>query len=107
MTTSGTARRGYLRALHVADGRVIGQCLPHDTNQKFLKFLRRLGREFSRTLTLHLIVDNYGTHTHPNVTTWLAAHPRFILHFTPTSASWLNLVERWFREITTKRIRRA
>ena len=56
---------------------------------------------------LHLILDNYGTHTHPNVKAWLAAHPRFVLHFTPTSASWLNLVERWFREITTKRIRRG
>ncbi len=78
-------------ALHVAD---------------FLKFLRRLDREFPR-LTLHLIVDNDGTHTHPNVTTWLAAHPRFVLHFTPTSASWLNLVERWFRELTTRRIRRG
>src|ERR1700688_62168 len=94
-------------ALHVAEGRVIGQCLPHHTNQEFLKFLRRLDREFPRTLTLHLIVDNYGTHRHPNVTTWLAAHPRFVLHFTPTSASWLNLVERWFRELTTKRIRRG
>jgi transposase len=93
-------------ALHVAEGRVIGQCLPHHTNQEFLKFLRRLDREFPR-LTLHLIVDNYGTHTHPNVTTWLAAHPRFVLHFTPTSASWLNLVERWFRELTTRRIRRG
>jgi transposase len=94
-------------ALHVADGRVIGQCLPHHTNQEFLKFLRRLDREFPQSLTLHLIVDNYGTHTHPNVITWLAAHPRFVLHFTPTSASWLNLVERWFRELTTKRIRRG
>jgi transposase len=94
-------------ALHVAEGRVIGQCLPHHTNQEFLTFLRRLDREFPRTLTLHLIVDNYGTHTHPNVTAWLAAHPRFVLHFTPTSASWLNLVERWFRELTTKRIRRG
>jgi transposase len=94
-------------ALHVAEGRVIGQCLPHHTNQEFLKFLRQLDREFSRNLTLHLIVDNYGTHTHPNVITWLAAHPRFVMHFTPTSASWLNLVERWFRELTTKRIRRG
>ena len=62
---------------------------------------------FSRDQTLHLILDNYGTHTHPNVKAWLAAHPRFVLHFTPTSASWLNQVERWFREITTKRIRRG
>src|ERR1700722_8482340 len=111
----GTMTHDYKRAgtttlfaaLHVAEGRVIGQCLPHHTNQDFLKFLRRLDREFPRTLTLHLIVDNYGTHTHPNVTTWLGAAPRFVLHFTPTSASWLNLVERWFRELTTKRIRRG
>ena len=86
---------------------LIGQCLPRHTNREFLRFLRRLDHEFPRDLTLHLILDNYGTHTHPNVKTWLAAHPRFVLHFTPTSASWLNLVERWFREITTKRIRRG
>lgn len=94
-------------ALNVLEGKVIGQCLPHHTNHEFLRFLRRLDREFPRDLTLHLILDNYGTHTHPNVTAWLATHPRFVLHFTPTSASWLNLVERWFREITTKRIRRG
>ena len=94
-------------ALHVLEGRVIGQCLPQHTNHEFLRFLRRLDREFPRDLTLHLILDNYGTHTHPNVNAWLARHPRFVLHFTPTSASWLNLVERWFREITTKRIRRG
>jgi Integrase core domain. len=94
-------------ALHVLEGKVIGQCLPHHTNQEFLRFLRRLDREFPRHLALHLILDNYGTHTHPNVKAWLATHPRFVLHFTPTSASWLNLVERWFREITTKRIRRG
>src|SRR2546422_11768108 len=94
-------------ALNVLEGKVIGQCLPHHTNHEFLQFLRRLDREFPRNLTLHLILDNYGTHTHPNVNAWLARHPRFVLHFTPTSASWLNLVERWFREITTKRIRRG
>src|SRR6195256_3190522 len=94
-------------ALNVLEGKVIGQCLPHHTNQEFLRFLRRLDREFPRDLTLHLILDNYGTHTHPNVKAWLATHLRFVLHFTPTSASWLNLVERWFREITTKRIRRG
>src|SRR5437867_2028686 len=111
----GTFTHDYVRhgtttlfaALHVLEGKVIGQCLPHHTNHEFLRFLRRLDREFARDLTLHLILDNYGTHTHPNVTAWLATHPRFVLHFTPTSASWLNLVERWFREITTKRIRRG
>jgi len=94
-------------ALHVLEGKVIGQCFPRHTNREFLRFLRRLDREFPRDLTLHLILDNYGTHTHPNVTAWLATHSRFVLHFTPTSASWLNLVERCFRDLTTKRIRRG
>lgn len=94
-------------ALNVLDGRVIGQCLPRHRNQEFLKFLRKLDREFSRRLDLHLILDNYGTHKHPEVNAWLKKHRRFHLHFTPTSASWLNLVERWFRELSTKRIRRG
>lgn len=94
-------------ALNVLEGKVIGPCLPRHTHQEFLRFLRRLDREFPRHLKLHLILDNYGTPTHPNVTTWLATHSRFVLHFTPTSASWLNLVERWFRELTSKRIRRG
>jgi transposase len=94
-------------ALNVLEGKVIGQCLPHHTNQEFLRFLRRLDREFPRDLTLHLILDNYGTHTHPKVEEWFVAHPRYHRHFVPTSASWLNLVERWFAEITRKRIRRG
>lgn len=94
-------------ALDVLEGTVIGQCLPRHRHQEFLKFLRRLDREFPKELDLHLIVDNYGTHTHDNVKNWLAKHPRFHLHFTPTSASWLNLMERWFAELTTKRIRRG
>jgi transposase len=75
-------------------------------HQEFLRFLRRLDKEFSGKVPLHLIVDNYGTHKQPKVKLWLEKHPRFTLHFTPTSSSWLNLVERWFREITEKRIRR-
>jgi transposase len=94
-------------ALNVLDGKVIGECIPRHRNQEFLKFLRQLNRSFPPELDLHLILDNYGTHTHPNVTAWLVKHPRFILHFTPTSASWLNLVEHWFRELTTKQIRRG
>jgi transposase len=94
-------------ALNVLDGTVVGQCLPRHRHQEFLKFLRQLDREFPKPLSLHLILDNYGTHTHDTVKTWLAKHPRFRLHFTPTSASWLNLVERWFRELTDKRIRRG
>lgn len=76
-------------------------------HQEFLRFLRTINRQTPKGLDLHLIVDNYGTHTHYEVTDWLAKHPRFHMHFTPTSASWLNLVERWFREITEKQIRRG
>ncbi len=112
---AGTMTHDYKRngtttlfaALNVLDGTVIGQCLARHRHQEFLRFLRRLHREFPPNLALHLIVDNYGTHTHPAVRSWLAGRPRFHLHFTPTSASWLNLVERWFRELTQKRIRRG
>jgi len=93
-------------ALNVLDGKVIGQCQARHRHQEFLKFLRRIEKEFPRR-DLHLILDNYGTHKHPKVRDWLAKRPRFVLHFTPNSASWLNLVERWFRELTDKRIRRG
>ena len=112
---AGTLTHDYKRngtttlfaALDLLEGKVIGTCLPRHRHQEFLRFLRRLDRAFTRDLDLHLIVDNYGTHTHPKVKAWLARHRRFHLHFTPTSASWLNLVERWFREITQKSIRRG
>ncbi|MBF0459603.1 MAG: IS630 family transposase [Nitrospirae bacterium] len=94
-------------ALNVAEGKVIGTCYPRHRNEEFLKFLRKVNRETSKELDLHLILDNYGTHNHPNVKKWLAKHKRFHLHFTPTSSSWLNLVERWFAELTRKRIRRG
>ena len=94
-------------ALNVLEGTVIGSCYPKHRNIEFLRFLRKIDRETSKKLSLHLIVDNYGTHNHPNVKSWLEKHPRFQLHFTPTSSSWLNLVERWFGEITRKRIRRG
>ena len=94
-------------ALHMLEGRVIGQCMPRHRHQEFLRFLRHLDREFPGQRDLHLIVDNYGTHKHENVRAWLAKHPRFHLHFVPTSSSWLNLVERWFRELTQRRIRRG
>jgi transposase len=94
-------------ALNLLDGKVIGECMPRHRHQEFLRFLRRLDREFPKDLDLHLIADNYGTHKQPKVKEWLARHPRFTLHFTPTSASWLNLVERWFRDLTEKRIRRG
>lgn len=94
-------------ALNVLDGKVIGECYPRHRNREFLKFLRRIDVEVPKDLDLHLIMDNYGTHNHPNVKTWLTKHPRFHFHFIPTSSSWLNLVERWFRELTDKAIRRG
>ncbi|MCA1681051.1 MAG: IS630 family transposase [Actinobacteria bacterium] len=112
---AGTMTHDYKRngtttlfaALNTLDGSVVGQCLPRHRHQEFLKFLRTLDREFPGKIELHLIVDNYRTHKHDNVNAWLAKHPRFHLHFTPTSSSWLNLVERWFRELTDKAIRRG
>ena len=86
---------------------MIGECMAKHRHQEFLRFLRRLDREFSKETPLHLIVDNYGTHNQSKVKAWLEKHPRFTLHFTPTSSSWLNLVERWFRELTEKRVRRG
>jgi transposase len=94
-------------ALDVVEGRLIGQCMPRHRHQEFIKFLKRIDAETPPGLDLHLIVDNYATHKHPKVQSWLKRHRRFHLHFIPTSSSWLNLVERWFREITTKRIRRG
>ncbi len=94
-------------ALNILDGSVIGSCLPRHRHGEFLKFLERIERSTPRRREIHLILDNYGTHTHPKVKQWFADHPRYHLHFTPTSASWLNLVERWFAEITRKRIRRG
>jgi len=94
-------------ALNVLDGTVIGSCYPRHRHVEFLKFLRKIDRETPRELDLHLVIDNYATHTHANVKDWLAKRPRFHLHFTPTSSSWLNLIERWFGEITRKRIRRG
>ena len=93
-------------ALNVLDGTIVGQCQARHRHQEFLKFLRRIEKTFPQR-ELHLILDNYGTHKHPKVRHWLAKRPLFVLHFTPTSASWLNLIERWFRELTDKRIRRG
>ena len=94
-------------ALNVLTGTVIGECRPRHRHEEFLKFLRKIDREVPTSLQVHLILDNYATHQHPDVKNWLAKHPRFHLHFTPTSSSWLNLVERWFRDITDKAIRRG
>ena len=88
--------------MRTLDGSVIGQGLARHRHQEFLKFLRTLDREFPGDTELHLILDNYRTHKHDNINAWLEKHPRFHLTFTPTSSSWLNLVERWFRELTGK-----
>ena len=112
---AGTMTHDYKRhgtttlfaALDVATGKVIGQCMKRHRHQEWLKFLRTVDRGTPKALDLHLIADNYATHKHPVVKAWLAKHPRFHMHFTPTSGSWLNQVERFFGLITEKRIRRG
>ena len=94
-------------ALEVLQGKVIGQCFTRHRHQEFLRFMRRIDAEFPGKIVLHLVMDNYGTHKHPNVQAWLKRHPRFVPHFIPTSSSWLNLVERWFGELTAKAVRRG
>jgi transposase len=93
-------------ALDVIQGKVIGDCYKRHRHQEFLKFLRRINREFPGNTSLHVVMDNYGTHGTPEVKAWLKRHARFVVHYVPTSCSWLNLIERWFAELTNKRIRR-
>ena len=92
-------------AIELAEGKIIADCLPRHRHQEWLKFLKQIDAETPPDLDLHLILDNYATHKHPTVLKWLKKHPRFHLHFTPTSSSWLNVIERWFRDITQNRIR--
>lgn len=94
-------------ALSLLDGQVVGDCMPRHRHQKFIRFLKKIDAETPADLDLHLIVDNYGTHKHSRMKGWLRRHPRFHLHFRPTSSPWLNLVERWFRDLTQNRIRRG
>ena len=94
-------------AIDMAEGRLIGTCMAQHRHQEWIKFLRQIDEETPSDLDLHVIVDNYATHKHPRVKSWLKRHPRFHVHFIPTSSSWLNMIERWFREITTKRLRRG
>ena len=111
----GTWTHDYVRhgtttlfaALEVVHGKVVGQCYSRHRHQEFLKFLQRLDAEYPGEVELHLVMDNYGTHKHPRVVRWLEKHPRFKTHFIPTSSSWLNLVERWFAELTGKAVRRG
>src|SRR5487761_321783 len=112
---AGTMTHDYKRngtttlfaALNVASGQLIGKCFSRHRHEEFLVFLRLIDREVEKNKQIHIILDNYATHKHPDVWSWLAKHKRFHLHFTPTSSSWLNLVERWFRDITSNRIRRG
>ena len=94
-------------AIELMEGRLIGTCMPRHRHQEWIKFLNLIDEQTPAKMDLHLIVDNYNTHKHPKVQRWLKRHPRFHIHFIPTSSSWLNLIERWFREITDKRIRRG
>jgi len=94
-------------ALDVATGQVITQCKPRHRHQEYLSFLRQIEKSVPADLDLHLIVDNYATHKHPKVRAWLSQHSRFHVHYTPTYASWLNQVERWFGIITQRAIRRG
>src|SRR5215472_8345619 len=94
-------------ALSILDGAVIGDCMPQHRHQEFIRFLKRIDQQTPRGMDLHLIVDNYATHKHPDVERWLGRHPRFHLHFTPTSCSWLNAVETFFSALTRQRIRRG
>jgi len=102
-----TAYAAGLRVSEVAALKVIGECMSRHRHQEFLRFLRAIDRNTLKSLDLHLVVDNYATHKHPKVKAWLKRHPRFHLHFTPTSASWINLVERFFGLITDDAIRRG
>jgi transposase len=112
---AGTMTHDYKRngtttlfaALDVLTGSVIGQCLPRHRHTELLTFLKTIDREVPSGLQVHLILDNYATHNHPNVRAWLAKHSRFVLHFTPTSSSWLNMVELFFGRLTDKALRRG
>lgn len=94
-------------AIDMHEGKVISECMPRHRHQEWIKFLNKIDRETPSDLALHLILDNYATHKHPAVKAWLKRHPRFHFHFTPTSSSWLNVIERFFRDLSEKRLRRG
>ena len=104
MTTSATA---LFAALNVLEGKVIGRCMQRHRHQEFIRFLNAVEAEVPAGKIVHAIVDNYATHKHPKVKAWLARHPRFVFHFTPTSCSWLNAVEGFFAKLTKRRLKRA
>ena len=111
----GTWTHDYVRhnsttlfaALNSASGTVSGRCFPQRRHQEFLRFLRQLGAEYEQELDLHLVLNNYGTHKTPQVQRWLARHPRFTVRFIPASSNWLNMVERWFDDVTGNAVRRG
>jgi len=111
---AGTMTHDYKRhgtttlfaALDIATGKVVHDCLPRHRHQEFLSFMRKVERSVEPGLDIHVIVDNYATHKHPRVRQWLKQHPRVQFHFVPTSSSWLNLVERFFSELTTRQLKR-
>jgi transposase len=112
---AGTMTHDYIRngtttlfaALNVLDGTVIGQCMQRHRHQEFLRFLNRLERDIPADKLVHVVLDNYGSHKHPKVRAWLARHPRWIFHFTPTSASWINAIEGFFAKLTKRRLERG
>jgi transposase len=112
---AGTMTHDYKRhgtttlfaALNVLEGKVIGQCMKRHRHQEFIRFLNLIDAKVPKKKTVHVIVDNYATHRHPNVMDWLAKHPRFVFRFTPTSASWLNAVEGFFAKLTNQRLKRG
>jgi transposase len=112
---AGTMTHDYKRngtttlfaALNILTGMVLGTCMPRHRNGELLAFLKMIDKSIDKALDVHIIADNCGTHKHANVVAWLAKHPRFHMHFVPTSSSWLNMVERWFRDLTDKRLRRG
>jgi transposase len=112
---AGTMTHDYKRhgvttlfaALNVLDGKVIGQCMKHHRHQEFIRFLNVIDAKVAKKKTVHVIVDNYSAHKHPKVLEWIENHPRFVFHFTPTSASWLNAVESFFAKLTKKRLKRG
>ena len=111
----GTMSHDYIRngtttlfaALNVLEGKVIGRCMQRHRHQEFIRFLNTVEAEVPAGKIIHVIVDNYATHKHPKVEAWLARHPRFVFHFTPTSCSWLNAVEGFFAKLTRRRLKRG
>ena len=94
-------------ALNILDGTVIGQCMQRHRHQEFIRFLNQIDASVPKKKKIHVVLDNYAAHKHPNVLAWLAKHPRFTFHFTPTSASWLKAVEGFFGVLTKRRLKRG